>query len=134
MTVDVSGLQASVRDYGQARVVELADEFVNAAKSFAPRRTGAGADSIEVTSIDATGDEYVAHVEVGEEYMAFQNTGTGIYGPRGVPITPQNGTFLVFPALIGGGMVFARQVRGTEPTHFWERAIDNWPRIVAGLG
>ena len=130
--VDVSGLVARVQDEGLQRCGELADEFVNAARSFAPRRTGAGVDSIEVTSIGASGQGFTATVEVGEEYMVFQNQGTGVYGPSGQPITPKHGNVLVFDGI--GGIVFARSVRGSEPTHFWERTIDNWPRIVRGLG
>jgi hypothetical protein len=38
---------------------------------------------------------------------------------------------LVFDWPAAGGIVFARQVRGTEPTHFWERTLDAWPAIIA---
>jgi hypothetical protein len=130
--MDMSSLETRVRDAGRERVELLADEFVNAVKSFAPRRTGRGADSVEVVDISDSGDEYVARIEVGEDYMVWQNYGTGIYGPSGEPIRPKHGNVLVFDATIGG-LTFATWVRGTEPTHFWERAIDNWPRIVAGL-
>lgn len=129
--VDVSGLQDRVRQFARERTERMAKRFVEVAQGYAPRASGTGADSIEVESVDESSFGVTARIVVGEQYMAYQNFGTGVYGPRGVPITPQNGTFLVFPAKIGGGLVFARSVRGTEPTHFWERAVDQWGRIVA---
>jgi hypothetical protein len=127
---DTSGLADRVREFARARAEAIGETFVETARGFAPRRTGAGADSIQVESITEQSNGYTIHVTVAEIYMRYQNDGTGLYGPNGTPITPKNGKFLVFPALIGGGMVFARSVRGTEPTHFWERTVEAWPRIV----
>ena len=64
-------------------------------------------------------------------YASFQNYGTGIYGPEGTPIVPRRpGGVLVFDWPAAGGIVFARSVRGTEPTHYWERTLDEWPEIL----
>jgi len=121
-----------VEAHALQRAQDLGDAFVETAQSYAPRRTGAGADSIAVEDVHATSSGVRVVIKVGEEYMAFQNFGTGIYGPRGTPIVPHKaGGVLVFDSLIGGGLVFARSVRGTEPTHFWERTVDAWPQIVS---
>jgi hypothetical protein len=113
----------------------IADEFVNTARGFAPRRTGELADSIEVDSVSRGTGGVTARIVVGAPYATFQNFGTGIYGPSGTLIEPKraNGV-LVFDSLIMGGLVFVRWVRGTEPTHFWERTLDQWGDIVARAG
>ncbi len=43
-------------------------------------------------------------------YAGYVQEGTGIYGPRGTPITPQSGQYLVFTA--NGRQYFMRSVRG----------------------
>lgn len=57
-------------------------------------------------------------IEVGSAlpYARMLQEGTGIYGPKGTPIVPINGKFLVFT--IGGQLVFARSVKGTPPRRF----------------
>ena len=129
--VDTSRIKRAVQEYALQRAETLADRFVEVARGYAPRRTSRGADSIEVASVAPSSSGVRIQITVGEQYMRFQNEGTGVYGPAGRPITPKNGNVLVFDSLIGGGLVFARSVRGTEPTHFWDRAVDQWPRIVA---
>ena len=130
MAVDTASLLEAVRQLGRERTQALADRFVEVAQGIAPRRTGAGADSITVESIDETGSGYVARIVVGETYMLFQNEGTGIYGPDGEPITARRGGVLAFDWPAAGGMVFAHSVRGTEPTHWWDRTIAAWGMIV----
>lgn len=130
--VDVERIKRLVLDSALRRAEALGEAFVQQARAYAPRRTGAGADSIEVATIDATPNGVRIRIAVGEQYMKWQNEGTGIYGPSGQPITPhKQGGVLVFDGV--GGIVFARQVRGTEPTHFWERTIDAWPQIVSSV-
>lgn len=132
MAVDVARIRQLVLDSALRRAELLGEAFVNQARAYAPRRTGAGADSIEVATIDATSNGVRIRIAVGEDYMKWQNEGTGIYGPRGQPITPhRKGGVLVFEGV--GGIVFARSVSGTEPTHFWERTIDAWPSIVGSV-
>ena len=128
MAVDVSGIERLVRERGRAIAEVIGAEFVNTGQGFAPRRTGAGADSIAVDGIDENGDQFVIRIVVGEVYMRYQNEGTGIYGPEGSPIVPTNGKVLVFDGI--GGTVFTPSVRGTEPTHWWDRTVAEWPRIV----
>lgn len=129
-TVDVSGLQAGVRSYARDRAAALGERFVEVARGFAPRRTGEGADSIEAGDVSESSSGFSLRITVGAIWMRYQNEGTGIYGPDGAPITPTSGNVLVFDWPAAGGLVFARSVRGTEPTHWWERALEQWPSIV----
>jgi phage gpG-like protein len=67
-----------------------------------------------------TGDGY----NVGR----LMQEGTGIYGPRGAPITPKNGKFLVF--VINGQRIFARSVKGAPPRPFLFISDDDAKRSV----
>jgi HK97 gp10 family phage protein len=132
MTVNVDALHKQVRTYARERAERLGDAFIEQLRGNMPRRTGDMADSAEVESIEEHSDGVKVKVVVRSKYAGFQNYGTGIYGPEGTPITPKraNGV-LVFDWPAAGGVVFARSVRGTEPTHFWERTLDQWPTIIA---
>ena len=55
-------------------------------------------------------------------YARLVHDGTGLYGPRGAVIRPKKGRFLVFTPK-GGGVVFARQVKGMKPNPFLKNAL-----------
>lgn len=132
MTVDVEALREQVREYAEARAHALGDQFIEVLRGNMPRRTGDMAESAEVDSVRETSSGFAVSIIVRSPYARFQNDGTGIYGPDGNPIYPRKrGGVLVFDWPAAGGVVFARHVRGTEPTHFWERTLDQWPRIIA---
>lgn len=133
MTTSIDGLLQQVRVYAEAKARELADAFVEQARVFAPYRTGDLSKSIEAGEPIPTGNGWQVVITVGEEHGRYQEEGTGIYGPQGVPITPRPGGVLVFDWPAAGGMVFARSVRGTEPTHWWTRSLQAWPQVVAGV-
>lgn len=62
------------------------------------------------------------------DYSQYVQRGTGVYGPRGRPIRGR--PVMVFPDRQGGGLVFARQVRGQPPQPFMLealRAASPWP-------
>lgn len=71
------------------------------------------------------------------EYALYVHEGTGIYGPKGSPIKPKRGRYLVFEARNArttprgrGNLVFARQVRGQRPNRFLLEALREaspWP-------
>lgn len=66
-------------------------------------------------------------------YAIFVHEGTGVYGPRGVPITARSSTFLRFPvrgmtsartrAQTADGFVFARSVSGMPGRPFLRNAL-----------
>lgn len=87
--------------------------------------------------LETTGSQVKAWVYSNLEYSIWVHEGTGIYGPRGAPIRPKRGRFLVFEARNArttprgrGSLVFARQVRGARPNRFLLRALQQaspWP-------
>lgn len=124
--------------YAVAKLERCAELFVDEVETNAPKRTRALVDSIETSQPVVHPDRVTMTVRVtatsdeGAPYPTFQNEGTGIYGPDGVPIRPKKpGGVLVFDWPAAGGIVFARSVRGTEPTRFWDKAVGEWPNIVA---
>jgi hypothetical protein len=130
----MGGVEQAVREWAVQRVGDLATAFVQVVRDKAPRRTGELADSVEVDDVSQTGDGATAHVVVGAPYASYVDEGTGIYGPLGTPIVPVTAKVLVFPATVGPrAYVFTPYVLGSEPTHFWSRALEDWPSIVASL-
>lgn len=92
----------------------------NTAQRLAPVRTGRLRASINVRLVPRlTG----IAVEVGTDltYARYQHDGTGVYGPRHSPIRAQRGKVMVFD--YHGRTVYAKEVRGTPPTKFLERAL-----------
>jgi hypothetical protein len=61
-------------------------------------------------------------VGVNARYALAVHDGSGIYGPRGAPIRPRSGRFLVFTGA-GGRKVFAREVKGTRGRPFLRNAL-----------
>lgn len=129
MAVNTDGLRRLVQSRGRDIADAIGASFVAKAQGLAPRRTGAGADSIVVDGVDEYGEGFRIRIVVGEVYMRYQNEGTGIYGPEGTPIVPRSAKVLVFDSPVLG-LTFAPSVRGTEPTHWWDRTVDAWPEIV----
>lgn len=72
----------------------------------------------------------VGYIEYTVDYALFVHEGTGIYGPRGRPIKPKRGEFLVFR--INGQLVYARQVKGSRPDPWLVNALKKaspWPVV-----
>jgi hypothetical protein len=136
-TINADGLLRLVEEHAVKQLQRCADLFVDEVETNAPKRTRKLVESIEQSQPTVFADEVRMTVRVtatsddGAPYPAFQNEGTGIFGPDGVPIRPTRGNVLVFDWPAAGGIVFARSVRGTEPTRFWDKAVDKWPDIVA---
>lgn len=130
MAVDASALVAAVRDYAEGVAQDLADAFADEVRANAPRRTGELVDSVEVGGVVGAGTSLQVSIVVLAEHARYQEEGTGIYGPEGQPITARAGGVLVFDWAAAGGLVFARSVAGTEPTHFFQRALDRFPELV----
>lgn len=120
--------------YKAVRTVVLATR--NLAVSMAPVDDGPLRASLR-TKMEATTREVKGWVYSDLEYALYVHEGTGIYGPKGQPIRPKRGRYLVFEARNArttprgrGNIVFARQVRGQHPQRFLLealRAASPWP-------
>jgi hypothetical protein len=91
-----------------------------AAKANAPVRSGKLRGSLKMTMGSEAG-EVVAYVGTPLEYGIYVHEGTGIYGPRGMPIRPTRARVLAWNE--GGRMHFARSVRGMKGRPFLADAL-----------
>ena len=57
------------------------------------------------------------------KYALYVHEGTGIYGPKGIPIRPRRAKFLRFRPGRRGRWVYARQVKGMRPNPFLVNAL-----------
>lgn len=120
--------------YEAVRAVVLATR--NLAVSMAPVDDGPLRASLR-TKMESGSRTVKGWVYSDLEYSIWVHEGTGIYGPRGQPIKPKRGRYLVFEARNarttprgGGNLVFARQVRGQRPQRFLLNALkaaSPWP-------
>ncbi|MEV6400564.1 HK97 gp10 family phage protein [Streptomyces sp. NPDC051907] len=120
-----------------ARLVRrVADQTANIARAIAPVDNGPLRGSLRV-HMEYTSGHVKAWVYTGLEYGLYVHEGTGVYGPKGQPIRPKRGKYLVFEARNArttapgrGNLVFARQVRGQRPNRYLLnalRAASPWP-------
>lgn len=65
----------------------------------------------------------VARVGTKVKYALYVHEGTGIYGPKGVPITPKNSKLLVFTSRKTKNLVFTKSVKGMKGTPYLRRAL-----------
>jgi hypothetical protein len=69
-----------------------------------------------------------AQSEGGDFYGEFVREGTGIYGPKGTPITPKTKEYLRF--FIGEQEFFLKEVKGQKPNPYHRRVLKrNIPRL-----
>lgn len=90
----------------------------------APYKTGNLRRSIhaEVGSLGGLSGKVIQDTGVAR-YGLFVHEGTGIYGPKGKPIVPVNKKVLAWKAK-GGGMVFARSVKGMRARPYMKDAFE----------
>lgn len=113
-----------------------ANRVLNAARAGAPVDTGRLRNSIGVEYF-TDGSTVGARIGSNLDYAIWQEMGTGLYGPRHAMIYPKRGRFMVWPNINNSGsgnrrysggktssFVFAKQVRGVQPTHFLLSALD----------
>ncbi len=83
-----------------------------------PKRidTGRLRSSITTVMLMRNGQPAV-RVGTNVKYALWVHDGTGIYGPRGVPIRPKRGKFLRFTGR-RGRIVYAREVKGMKRNRF----------------
>lgn len=127
------------------KVTDLCMDVTNTAKTRAPVDEGQLRASLDY-AVEVQGSQVRGRVGSGLPQAAYINWGTGIYGPKGAPITPKHGKFLVFepsrsmgPLRRGGkhaakgrrgALVFAKQVRGTPKNPFLLESLQTvvpWP-------
>lgn len=65
----------------------------------------------------------VARIGTKVKYALYVHEGTGIHGPKGVPIFPRQSKVLVFKAKTSGKLVFAKSVKGMKGTPYLRRAL-----------
>ena len=87
-------------------------------------RTGTLGRSITVGEVHDDGT--TGYVEVGTNlhYGPYVEYGTGVYGPKGVPITPKVAKFLAWKTN-KGKWVRAKSVRGMQPWHYMQKAFED---------
>lgn len=88
------------------------------------------------TRITTRGDQVVGEVYNDVFYTDYHVWGTGIYGPRGVPIRPTTRRFMRFQtSRSGGDWVYAEEVSGIRPDPWVReglRAGSPWPIVWLG--
>lgn len=83
--------------------------------------TGKLSASIKVTQVHVNG-AIAFKVSSDLPYARYVHDGTGIYGPRGLPIKPTHARALHWRGP-GGESIFARQVKGMKPNPFLRDAF-----------
>lgn len=94
-----------------------------------PKDTGRMVND-RVSGVRDEGTRLVGFVQYLVYYAIYRIKGTGIYGPRGRPITPKSAKVLVFRGA-DGNLVYAKSVKGTRPSPFLVDALKagagGWP-------
>lgn len=112
-------------------VREVTERTARKTRQRAPVDTGELRASV-TTEYEARTTRITGTVWVNARHSRPVQLGTGIYGPSGRPIRPRRAQVLAFPSRGGGGMVFARQVRGQRPQPFQVQALRDaspWPVV-----
>lgn len=114
-----AALEQNLRARVERNLPAATDRMVDDTRQACSRRTGALADSIGADDWSASGDTYTSRIFASAPYAAFQDQGTGVYGPSGSRIFPRTAKVLAFDWPAAGGVVFARSVAGSPGTHFF---------------
>lgn len=120
-----AALEQNLRARVARNLPAVSDQMVEETRQACSRRTGALADSIMADPWQEQGDRYVTTISAGRglpnpAVAAYQDRGTGIYGPNASRIYPRKpGGVLAFDWPAAGGVVFARSVAGSPGTFFF---------------
>jgi len=89
-----------------------------------PKRVNTGMlrSDIQVQLIAVTGSPKV-RVGTNRKYARWVHDGTGIYGPRKMPITPKRAKALSFKSSTTGRRVTVRSVKGMRKNEFLKDAL-----------
>lgn len=102
-----------------------ANRVLSGARRRAPVDRGQLRASISVQFTRAPNGAPVARIGSNLPYALYVHEGTGIYGPRGVPITPVRGKYLVFTPRGAKRPVFATSVKGMRGRPYLADALDD---------
>jgi hypothetical protein len=102
-------------------ILKIGKKVERKAKRLVPVDQGILRNSINTELIIRRGP--VARIGTKTKYALAVHNGTGIYGPRGVPITPKKGKVLVFTSRKTGQLVFAKSVKGMKGTPYLRDAL-----------
>lgn len=102
-------------------ILKLGKKVERKAKRLVPVDHGILRNSITTELVIRKGP--VARIGTNVKYALFVHEGTGIYGPRGVPITPKKSKVLVFTSAKTKKLVFARSVKGMKGTPYLRNAL-----------
>ena len=132
---NADGLRKRFRAATSARFTNALATVEEQTQAQCPVDTHALQYSIIAYEIGTTDDRFVGNISTPYEYASYQDQGTGIYGPKGVPIRPVNAKVLAWRAgweytirppwkVASGGWVFAAEVAGSPATHFWSDNVN----------
>lgn len=129
---NADGLRAAIERLAEERFAAGVAGMVDAVKEAAPRDSGVLAASVGEAGRSSTPGRMETVLVAPVEYASYQDQGTGIYGPKGVPIRPVNARVLAWEGTAqqagfgypgagktASGMVFAAEVAGSPATGFW---------------
>ncbi len=102
-------------------ILKIGKKVERKAKRLVPVDHGVLRNSITTELIIRRGP--VARIGTKSKYGLYVHEGTGIYGPKGVPITPKHGKVLVFTSRKTNKLVFARSVKGMKGTPYLRNAL-----------
>lgn len=144
---NADGLRAAIHQLAEDRFTAGVAAMIENVREAAPRDSGVLESSVGEAGRSSTPGRLETTIVAPVEYASYQDQGTGIYGPKGVPIRPVNGSVLAWestgPARTGlrapgaaqtaTGMVFAAEVAGSPATGFWSDNVtaDGWAQALA---
>ena len=102
-------------------ILKIGKKVERKAKRLVPVDHGVLRNSINTELIIRKGP--VARIGTKVKYALYVHEGTGIYGPKGVPITPKKSKVMVFTSRKSGDLVWARSVKGMKGTPYLRNAL-----------
>ncbi len=101
-----------------------ANRVLNAARRLAPVDRGQLRASLHVEFTNGPAGP-IARIGSNLPYALYVHEGTGVFGPRGAPIRPVRGRYLVFTPRGANRPVFARSVKGMPGRPFLLQALND---------
>lgn len=102
-------------------ILKIGKRVERKAKRYTPVDHGILRNSINTELIIRRGP--VARIGTKTKYALAVHEGTGIYGPKGKPITPKRSKVLVFTSKKTNKLVFARSIKGMKGRPYLRRAL-----------